>query len=450
MNKVLKPEGGISLRKVFVFIIVAAVLIFAFVFYNTMKITSIFNKMTDVVESHMVLSEAAHELLNASDYLTERVQRFTVNGDRRFMEEYFNEAFEENRREEAISKMSAAQAKPKALQNLMDAFEESKGLMQREYYAMKLVVAAKGYNNYPEALKEVELSDKDKALSRREKMALATEMVLDDEYYAQKNSIRESMKKSLEEIDFATYEAQNSAAANFTEELRELRLVIIFQTIGTLLIVWITAYLGIRPILKAVDGVRKGNPIKESGSQEFRYLAHTYNRMRDAHAKNFDKLKFKALHDELTGLYNRAGYDLVLPIVDLSRTYMMLFDGDSFKEINDTYGHETGDKILIKLASVLKKNFRTDDYICRIGGDEFVVFMVDMDTSYEALVSGKIKRINEELADVSDGLPIVSVSVGIVHGSSIENREMFFEMADRAMYESKKSGKSKHTFYRCE
>ncbi len=96
------------------------------------------------------------------------------------------------------------------------------------------------------------------------------------------------------------------------------------------------------------------------------------------------------------------------------------------------------------------KNLRTDDYICRIGGDEFVVFMVDMDTSYEALVSGKIKRINEELADVSDGLPIVSVSVGIVHGSSIENREMFFEMADRAMYESKKSGKSKHTFYRCE
>ena len=64
-----------------------------------------FIHLTDVTEEQMVLENAAHELLNASDYLTERVQRFTITGDPRFMEEYFAEAFETRRREKAVDIM---------------------------------------------------------------------------------------------------------------------------------------------------------------------------------------------------------------------------------------------------------------------------------------------------------------------------------------------------------
>ena len=56
---------------------------------------------------------------------------------------------------------------------------------------------------------------------------------------------------------------------------------------------------------------------------------------------------------------------------------MKIFDNNTlFFSISDSFGHKTGDEILIKLVNILKRNFRTDDYICHIGGDEFVVFMV--------------------------------------------------------------------------
>ena len=169
--------------------------------------------------------------------------------------------------------------------------------------------------------------------------------------------------------------------------------------------------------------------------------------MYDVYRKSLEHLNFKASHDELTGAYNRAGYDLLLSSIDLSSTYMLLFDVDNFKGINDTYGHETGDKVLVKLVQILKNNFRSDDYICRIGGDEFVVFMVHATEKQHDLIAQKIDEINGRLADTEDGLPHASVSVGIVHGTDAANAENLFEKTDAAMYRAKQGGKSTFRFY---
>ena len=93
---------------------------------------------------------------------------------------------------------------------------------------------------------------------------------------------------------------------------------------------------------------------------------------------------------------------------------MLLFDVDDFKSINDTYGHEIGDKALIKIVNTFKKVFRDDDCICRIGGD---------------------------------GLPPISISAGIVSGKNAADIEDLFEKSDKAMYESKMRGKHAFTFY---
>ena len=126
---------------------------------------------------------------------------------------------------------------------------------------------------------------------------------------------------------------------------------------------------------------------------------------------------------------------------------MMLIDVDNFKSINDTYGHETGDKVLIKIVQVLNSIFRDDDCICRIGGDEFVAFMVHSSNISRRLIETKINQINIELENTDDGLPPVSISVGIVNGRDIKNAETMFEKTDAAMYESKKQGKNTYTFY---
>jgi diguanylate cyclase (GGDEF)-like protein len=183
------------------------------------------------------------------------------------------------------------------------------------------------------------------------------------------------------------------------------------------------------------------------GANEFRYLAQAYNKMYSVYKNSIARLNFKASHDELTGAYNRAGYDLLLTSIDMENTYMLLFDVDNFKSINDTFGHETGDKVLVKLVQILKNSFRADDHICRIGGDEFVVFMVHSTQVQHDLIARKIDQINRELQSPEDGLPAVSLSVGIVHGSQVTDIDSLFESSDAAMYESKKHGKHTYTFY---
>ena len=428
-------------------LVIGAAIISVLMFYSTYQLFDSFYHLTETTEQQIELRKAARELMDASDYLTEKVQRFTITADMQFLNDYFTEAFEANRREEAIQKMSEGKGNEAALADLKEAMNGSLKLMEREYYAMKLVIEAKEIRNYQEVLESVELSKEDKALSPEEKMNLAAMMTHDDEYFVQKDHIREMMRASLDELEKMAYDTDASALESLRNEMKLIRLVIIMQIGAMIFMVWLTSKLGIHPILNAVDRIKADSKIPETGANEFRYLARAYNKMYEAYKKSLESLNFKASHDELTGAYNRAGYDLLLSSIDLENTYMMLFDVDNFKTINDTYGHETGDKALVKLVKVLKKNFRSDDYICRIGGDEFVVLMVHSSDIDRKLIIQKINSINEELAQIDDGSPAVSISVGIVHGKNATDAENLFEKTDAAMYHSKQNGKNTYTFY---
>ena len=437
---------GISLRTVNISLIIGAVLVSALMFVSTFRLSSSFRRVTETSEQQIELRKAARELMDASDYLTEKVQRFTVTADMRFVQEYFDEAFIAHHREEAISRMSTGTASEEALKVLKDAMKESLALMNTEYYAMKLVIEAKGYTDYPELLQSIELSDSDKALSPQEKMRLATEMVLNDEYYNHKYLIRENMTISLDELEKMAYDKDEDAMAALSNELKLVRVVIILQSFGIVILVWLTTKLGIHPVLNAVDRIKEDSPIPEGGAVEFRYLAKAYNKMYEVYRKSLESLSFRASHDELSGLYNRAGYDLLLSSIDIESSYMLLFDVDNFKTINDTYGHGAGDEAIRNVARVLKENFRSDDYVCRIGGDEFVVLMVHAPKSAKNLISTKIKHINDELGNSRDNLPSYSVSVGIAHGSDSIDAINLFAKCDTALYESKARGKHTYTF----
>ena len=447
MQKEQIQNRGVSLRTVHKCLIVGAVIISALMFFSTYQLSSSFRGLAETSEQQIALRKAARELMDASDYLTEKVQRFCVQGDMQFLDAYFAEAFEANHREEAIATMSGGSGTEAALAKLQEAMNGSLALMEREYYAMRLVIEARGYTEYPELLRSVVLSAGDQALVPEEKMRRAAEMVHDGEYYRQKDLIRENMKASLDELEQMAYETDATALSSLKDEMLLVRLVIGLQTAGIFSMVWLTSRLGIHPVLNAVERIKADSPIPEVGANEFRYLARTYNKMYEVYKRSLEHLNFKASHDELTGAYNRAGYDLLLSSIGPSTTYMILFDVDNFKSINDTCGHETGDTVLIRLVEVLKSNFRSDDYICRIGGDEFIVFMVHSTEQQRDLISSKIQQINKDLAVSADGLPAVSVSVGIMHGANAANVRDLFEKTDEAMYRAKRNGKHTYSFY---
>lgn len=151
--------------------------------------------------------------------------------------------------------------------------------------------------------------------------------------------------------------------------------------------------------------------------------------------------------DRLTGLMNRAGYEQVIRSSDIRTTTLIVFDADKFKHVNDTYGHEVGDLVLQKIARTLKQNFRLCDYVCRTGGDEFVVLMMGNDELEQDQIVRKVNRINRELSHADDKIPIVSVSAGVAYGANEKNWKDLFNHADQAMYQIKQSGGRGCRFY---
>ena len=155
---------------------------------------------------------------------------------------------------------------------------------------------------------------------------------------------------------------------------------------------------------------------------------------------------YNATHDSLTQLYNRAGYDLLVSRLDMVSTLMLLVDVDDFKRVNDSYGHEVGDRVLQKIARTIEQNFRAEDYVCRIGGDEFIVLMLHTDERQAEQIGARVARINAALTDGADGLPPISVSVGAAHGDAAQNPVELFERVDKALYETKHNGRGGITF----
>lgn len=142
-------------------------------------------------------------------------------------------------------------------------------------------------------------------------------------------------------------------------------------------------------------------------------------------------------------LLNRRSFDQILSLYEKDRSSfaLILADVDVFKQINDTCGHDTGDRILKRVAALLHTTFRSIDYVCRIGGDEFAVIMVDMSRELYYTITDKIAEINGLLAVPEDGLPAVSLSAGVAFSDENGFCGSLFRAADSALYTAKAHGR---------
>ena len=128
---------------------------------------------------------------------------------------------------------------------------------------------------------------------------------------------------------------------------------------------------------------------------------------------------------------------------------MILIDVDNFKSVNDIYGHAVGDAILQKVTGSLKKAFRSIDYVCRIGGDEFMVLIRNINNG--SIAENRVKKLIDEVRSLEipemDGNGI-TISVGLAF--SPEHGTTFMELyrhADTALYQVKQGGRNGFSVY---
>ena len=274
-------NDGISLRVTHLATVICAVIICLLLIFSTFQSSSVFSKLSKATGNYIVRQKAAHDLMEASDYLTEMVQRFTLEGDTQYLDNYFEEAFVSKRREASITSMSENDAEEAMLQQLQAAMDESMSLMYREYYAMKLVIDAKEIRDTHEQIRAIELKEEDTFLSVDEKMELAQEMVMGSEYYQRKEVIRTNLKASLQTMDKLMSDARQAASAELHQELMNVRIAIIVLTLVILFLVWLMAHEGTMPLITAQRCAEKGEPIPVNGAREFRYMARHYNKMHE-------------------------------------------------------------------------------------------------------------------------------------------------------------------------
>jgi diguanylate cyclase (GGDEF)-like protein len=153
--------------------------------------------------------------------------------------------------------------------------------------------------------------------------------------------------------------------------------------------------------------------------------------------------------DPLTGVFNRRAWSRRLAELE-ERTRLrgeslslLFLDLDRFKEINDRFGHDAGDRALQTLAAVMREELRDVDEIGRYGGEEFVVALPGVDARRAMQIAERIRGRLQQLASAAREGDLPTVSIGVASAGGDQDLESLIRRADRAMYVAKKSGRNR-------
>lgn len=178
-------------------------------------------------------------------------------------------------------------------------------------------------------------------------------------------------------------------------------------------------------------------------------LIRMYRRTIEELSEKQRRLIELSITDDLTGLYNaRYFYRRLEEEIARSRRYgrplsLLFIDLDDFKRFNDTYGHLAGDRVLRKVARVLKESLRENDSAYRYGGEEFVIILPETGAEEGCVAAERVRRRIEDCSFRGEEKVKVTASVGVVEYREGDAIEDFVRRADQAMYRAKAEGKNR-------
>jgi len=186
------------------------------------------------------------------------------------------------------------------------------------------------------------------------------------------------------------------------------------------------------------------NHIAEMVSKMMRLEAET-----ETLKKELKVIHTQAMQDTLTGLFNRNAYNQRLR--DEFARYkrydspltLAIWDIDHFKNINDSFGHNSGDKVLILTAKQLQEHTRDTDFIARFGGEEFVMLLPNTGKDAALFLAEQLRELIEATGFNANGKAVpITISCGLAEINSDDTEETLFDRADKALYEAKHNGRN--------
>ncbi len=166
--------------------------------------------------------------------------------------------------------------------------------------------------------------------------------------------------------------------------------------------------------------------------------------------ERLERAQTEPLRDPLTGLKNLHGLRRAIEARGSSRLTAVAFlaaDIDHFKHINDTYGHVVGDKVLAKVAGILREDLTGEDMAARLGGDEFAMILPDKSLDAAAALAEKIRAaVTRTVITRTDGTQysgVVTLSIGLAIGEPGDTMESLRHRADEALYDAKDAGRNR-------
>lgn len=272
----------------------------------------------------------------------------------------------------------------------------------------------------------------------------------------------------------STRQDQNTLFWPVMQQNPTLTLIGLFalQIVAAIAVFFTNYHLLIKPLRKLslqIDMMQHDNPVLDAElakpmqleeMENVRRSLHLYQQqLRELHGtlENQNKeFHSQARHDVLTRCYNRRAYEedwaqLKQSVASTPRNIAyLIFDCDRFKTINDTYGHATGDRVLIMIADALVMALRANDRLYRLGGDEFATLLAQTTPEQAKQVAQRCQMLIEaaNFTDLGVAEPI-SVSIGIAYCAADNNAQIAAlpKQADIAMYTAKQPGHNKIAFY---
>lgn len=232
------------------------------------------------------------------------------------------------------------------------------------------------------------------------------------------------------------------------KKLQNIQLLETIAWIFTLLVLFLEIIFIFQPMVKKIVSLSTSN------DEVLQNLENIVELRTLKLAESNDKLEYLASHDPLTGLRNRLNLEkhIELAINNYKLHHapfaVLMFDIDFFKDVNDTYGHDIGDYVLVELSKILQLSVREGDNVYRAGGEEFVLLLNRIHYEDSIALAEKIRiKIQKHIFEIKEIKFSKTVSVGLFHSSILEAKDvkMVLKLIDIALYKSKNDGRNRLT-----